>query len=247
MDRETSAAVVLRVKDLGESDLLVSFFARVHGRLRAVAKGARRSRRRFVNCLDVLCLAELQYSRRPGGKPGFLHSGRLLEPHARIRTDFERLSRASYMVELLEILFPWEVAEPEAFDLLRQSLQTLDAATSGAAITILYTFRIMALGGYAIRFDRCFRCGRIYRGVGPAIYHAEQGTVTCQACARPSPAHPALSPPAVKWIQSMQSSRWASLLPMTLPDELAAEIMPVLKRHREYHLGRIPKTAAYLE
>ncbi len=247
MDTETSAAIVLRVKDLGESDLVVSFFTREHGRLRAVAKGARRSRRRFVNCLDVLCLAELQYTRRSGGKLAFLHSGRLLEPHARIRTDFDRFSRASYMVELLEILFPLEVAEPEAFELLERGLQTLDAGAGSGLITILYSFRIMALGGYAVHFDRCCRCGRIYRGLGVAVYLPEQGAVACGACARPSASHPALSPPAVKWIRSMQSARWVSVLSMTLPDEIAAEIMPVLKKHREYHLGRIPKTAAYLE
>jgi DNA repair protein RecO (recombination protein O) len=59
MKTYTSHAIIMRTKEFGETDLLVTFFTQDKGRLKGIAKGARKSRKRFVNCLDVFCHAEL--------------------------------------------------------------------------------------------------------------------------------------------------------------------------------------------
>ena len=68
MKTYTSQSIIMRTKEFGETDLLVTFFTPDNGRLKGIAKGARKSRKRFANCLDVLCLTELEYSlKREGG------------------------------------------------------------------------------------------------------------------------------------------------------------------------------------
>ncbi|MBN1626048.1 MAG: recombination protein O N-terminal domain-containing protein, partial [Deltaproteobacteria bacterium] len=58
----STQAIITRVREFGESDLMVTFFTPDAGRLRGVAKGALRSRKRFVNCLDAFSLVNLEYS-----------------------------------------------------------------------------------------------------------------------------------------------------------------------------------------
>ena len=102
----------MRVREIKESDLLVTFFAREKGLLRGVAKGARRSLKRFVNCFETFSLVNLEYETRGEDKPCFLHSGKLQHAFQGLRTDFTALSKASYMIELTELLFPPGVSEP---------------------------------------------------------------------------------------------------------------------------------------
>jgi DNA repair protein RecO (recombination protein O) len=76
MSTQVSPAIIMRVREIKESDLLVIFFARDKGLLRGVAKGAKRSLKRFVNCFETF-LVNLEYEPRRGlsllsslGKPG---------------------------------------------------------------------------------------------------------------------------------------------------------------------------------
>ena len=120
-----SNAIVLRTWDFGESDLFVSFFTEDAGRLKGVAKGARRSRKRFANCLDLFSVIRVEYELKKRGEPCFLHSCRLLETCNGLRKDFSSLSLASYMVELTEALFPENVAEGNLYRLIRRAFQGL--------------------------------------------------------------------------------------------------------------------------
>jgi DNA repair protein RecO (recombination protein O) len=236
----------MRTKEFGETDLLVTFFTPDKGRLKGIAKGARKSRKRFVNCLDVFCLAELEYSLKREGALYFLNSGRLINAYPGIRSDFAILSKASYMVELTEILFPWGVADRKMFELLKGSLDALAEVEKGDIIPLIFEIKVMTLGGYGINSDKCTICGRQYKGEGRAVFRRNKGGIACLKCQQETAISPGLDPKAVEMIRLMQTSPMSSLIKLQLTDEIAQEIKPVLKLHREYHLGQRPKTANYL-
>jgi len=237
----------MRAKEFAESDLLVTFFTRDNGRLKGIAKGARKSRKRFVNCLDVFALAELEYSLKREGSLYFLNSGRLINAYPGIRSDFTILSRASYMVELTEILFPWGVADRKMFELLKGSLDALAEMEKGDIIPLIFEIKAMTLGGYGINFDRCSICGRAYKGEGRAVFRRDKGGIACLKCQQESAISPGLDPQAVEMINMMQTHPLKSLMKLQIKEEIGKEIKPVLKLHREYHLGQRPKTSTYLE
>jgi DNA repair protein RecO (recombination protein O) len=106
MSDSISEAIIMRHRELGESDLVVSFFTPTGGVMRGVAKGARRSKVRFVNCLDHFCLVNLEFDTKGKGDLSFIKSGKLIEPFPKMRRDFSAVSVASYAVELAEVLFP---------------------------------------------------------------------------------------------------------------------------------------------
>ncbi len=247
MKTYTSHAVIMRTKEFGETDLLVTFFTLDKGRLKGIAKGARKSRKRFVNCLDVFCLAELEYSRKREGGLYFLNSGRLINAYAGIRSDFRVLSIASYMVELTEILFPWGVADQKMFELLTDCLEALTEVEKGDIIPLVFEVKAMTLGGYGINSDKCSICGRPYKGEGRAIFKRDKGGIACLKCQQETAISPGLDPQTVEMIRLIQTHPLGLLMKLQLKEDIAGELKPVLKLHREYHLGRRPKTANYVE
>jgi len=247
MNTHTSQAIIMRIKEFGESDLLVSFFTPNKGRLKGVAKGARRSRRRFVNCLDICCLSVLEYGLKREGDLYFLHSGKLDDAYSGIRSDFTILSKASYMIELTEILFPWGVADQKMFYLLKESFGSLDKGESIEIVSIIFEMKAMAFGGYGINLDACCMCGRRYTGLGTAVYKPEKGGIACLKCQQISAASPKMGPDTVKMMKIIQPRSSNILKALDFTNEMITEINSVLKLHREYHLGIRPKTADYLE
>lgn len=247
MSTHVSPAITLRIKEFGESDLLVSFFTADKGRLKGVAKGARRSRRRFSNCLDLFCLTNLEYDLKRKGDLYFLHSCKLVQAFPGLRSDFSSLSLASYMTELTEILFPLAVVDGKMFGLLKESFFAISEGKRGDILRIFFEARAMALGGYGIDLDKCCRCGRPYTGQGDAVFEPRKGRIACLKCAQESSLTPRLGPGSVRGLRMMQSSQLERAEALGLTDEMICEIRPVNRLHIEYRIGQRLKSAKYLE
>ena len=242
-----SPVIIMRTWEFGESDLMVSFFTAEGGRLKGVAKGARKSRQRFANCLDLFCLTRLEYERRREEGLYFLHSGKQIHAFPGLRSDFLALSLASYMIELTEILFPVGVPAKRMFDLLHAALSALDEERQIDPFRILFEAKAMALGGYAIDVSRCCVCGRTYQGEGRAVFKQGSGGIACLKCGQESKSSPGLGPATVKALKEIQSTAWTTVQVQDLNNEMLREIKPVLKRHIEFRIGQPLKTAQYLD
>jgi len=247
METYLSPAIVLRTIPYGESDLLVFFFTPGQGRLKAIAKGARKSRNRFVNCLDVFSLTRLEFSTRRTGEFHLLQSGRLMDAFPGLRRSFTALSRASFMVELTEVLFPTGVVEPEMYESLRGSLDRLGREGKGDAAVILFEIRAMALGGFGIHLESCTVCGRTYRNEGRAVFLCESGGIACLGCRSESAVAPVIGPEAARLIRRVQDGPWEAVRNAVVSEGVAAEIRPVLRMHRNRRLEKGLRTSQYVD
>lgn len=247
MEMLISQSFIMRIKEFGESDLLVTFFTSDKGRLKGVAKGARRSKRRFANCLDLFCLTNLEYGLQKKGDLYFLNSCKLINGFPGLRSDFTSLSLASYMVELTEILFPQNVVDKNVFELLRKSFTLLDGECRKDILRIAFEAKVMSLGGYGINFGKCCRCGRLYTGTGRAVFLRDRGGIACLNCEKETVVCPGMTPDALKMLQALQSTPSIDLENMHLTEDQIREIRPVIKLHMEYRLGKRFKSAKYLE
>jgi DNA repair protein RecO (recombination protein O) len=236
----------MRVKEFGESDLLVTFMTPQKGRLKGVAKGARRSSKRFVNCLDSFSLVDLEFQLKRTGDLYFLAAGKLRNAYPGLRSDYPNLTRASYMVELTEVLFPLGVADPEVFRLLTGSFDLLDQRAAAAAVPVAFESRAMVLGGYGINLEKCCLCGRTYTGRGAAVFKRDRGGIACLKCQPVTSLTPALSPEAVGLLKRLQCGPLEVLTETALTDQSVEQIRPVLKLHREYRLERRLTTSKYV-
>jgi len=247
MKNHISEAIIMRIKEYGESDLLVTFFTPDIGQLKGVAKGARRSRKRFVNALDILSLVKLEYSLKMEGALYFLQSGKLINGHPGLRSDYATLSKASYMIELTEVLFPPGVADQKMFELLKGAFQLLDKGEQVAYVPMIFEARALALGGFGIHFEKCCRCGRAYTFEGNALFIPEKGGIACLKCHQESARSPSMGPDSVRAFMVIQSESLIHSKKRRWTDQVVREIKPVLRLHREYHLERKLKTSKYVD
>jgi DNA repair protein RecO (recombination protein O) len=247
MKTEISQAIIMRVKEFGETDLLVTFFTPHKGLLKGMAKAARRSRKRFVNCFDKFSLVSLEYTLKKEGGLWFLHSGRLINGYPDLRTDFTLLSSASFLIELTEILFPSGVSDPGMFDLLKDSLASLTSARKVVSIPLVFEARALTLGGYRVNLEKCSECGRAYKGEGMAVFRPEKGGIACLKCEQPSHLYPSMTPDAVRILEMLQEGSFSVSEVDTIAEDVMKSLKTVLKLHREYRVEKKLKTSKYLE
>jgi DNA repair protein RecO (recombination protein O) len=244
---QRSKAVIFRTWEFGEADLLVSFFTRDSGRLKGVAKAARKSKKRFVNCLDHFSLVDLEFEARRASELYWIHSGKLVEGYGGIRRDFQAFSLAAYLVELTEALFPAQVPAPEIFNLLVDLLSAMDREVDLGLLRLVFEARAMALGGYAMNLDRCSGCGREYQRKGRAVFDPEKGGIYCLKCRVESPGAPSFGAAAGSLLFSLQAGGAGDVSKIEVDPDACKEIRQVMDIHIARRLGRVFKTAAFLD
>src|SRR5690606_16896214 len=146
--------VVLRTHKLGEADRIVTLLSRRHGKIRAVAKGVRRTSSRFGARLEPFMVADVQLYR--GRSLDIVQQAESLGAYgADIATDYERYTAASAMVETADRLSEAE-AGPQQYLLLVGGLRALTLREHAPrSILDSYLLRIMALAGWAPALAEC--------------------------------------------------------------------------------------------
>ena len=123
---ETTAAILLRKIKLTESSLIITWFTEAHGKLKTVAKGARRPRSPFAGRLDLFFAAEITFARSRKSELHVLREVAVQNSREGLRLEYARTQMAAYFVELVEMTTEFEHPVPEVHDLLRRALDYLD-------------------------------------------------------------------------------------------------------------------------
>ena len=173
-------ALVLRTFDQGESDRLVHLYTEALGRITAIAKGARRSKRRFPGTLEVFCVLDVRVVDPPRSSMMRIEGARLVQSFGRLVDELGRYAIACQFVELLDRL----TAENEpAPDLLRFAMGVLDVVSEEAPdrlLAVLVLAKTLARLGYRPQLGACSLCGsELPARTG---FDPRQGGAVCQVC-----------------------------------------------------------------
>jgi DNA repair protein RecO (recombination protein O) len=188
-------AVVLRTHKLGESDRIITLLTRQHGRVRAVAKGVRKTSSRWGSRLEPFTHVDLQLAE--GRSLDVITQADTIEPFSKSLGDhYDRYTAGTVMLETAERLVA-EEKEPalQQFLLLVGGLRAMTAGDKGPSQVLdSYLLRSLAVAGYAPSFDHCARCGDPgpHRWFNPAA-----GGALCADCRSPGSASPAAETLAV--------------------------------------------------
>ena len=182
-------AVVLRTQKLGEADRIITLLTRGNGRVRAVAKGVRRTSSRIGSRLEQFTYVDLQLAE--GRSLDVVTQAETLSPFAaRIGSDYERYTAGTVMLETAERLVI-EDKEPalQQFLLLIGALRAMSSGErSPSAVLDSFLLRSLSVAGYAPSFEDCARCTR--PGPHPFVNVAAGGSV-CGSCRPPGSVSPA--------------------------------------------------------
>ena len=146
MRKAETEAIVLRLTDYGEADRIVSLFTLEQGKLQGVARGAKRSRKRFAGALEPFAHLKLQLHRGPG--LATLVSADIVSIFPGIRAELTKIGSAAYACELVERLSPDEEANPRLFRLLYCYLEILDSAPPSPSDRRFFAVNLLKILGY---------------------------------------------------------------------------------------------------
>jgi DNA repair protein RecO (recombination protein O) len=222
MASHKTQAVVIGRRALGESDRLVDFYTLEFGKLRGVAKSARRPRSRFSSALEPFTLGELVFFDTGRSELVQVDHFDLVEPFVGVREHLERLGQGAWAVECVTRLSADRDPHPALFRLLVRDLRALEASRRPAWISVCFAVRAVDLLGHRPRIDRCVSCGRAYPFAGAALDVAAGG-LTCAGCAAGADAIP-LSGSVVGALARLRGLRWDDALRLTLAPGLEREL-----------------------
>lgn len=193
------AALVLRLNPVGESDVLVDLFTACQGRATALAKGGKRSQKRFFGLLLWGHLLEVDLApTKSGGGLQRLEAASLLSPFAGLRDDYQRVMAAGPVMELLLRASAPMDPHPRALELAIHTLSRMEEAASIrelASLLLIYQARLLREFGYGLELGCCLHCGKKHQTTDPVCLSLEGGLV-CGDCSRQSGAGNNLEAPA---------------------------------------------------
>jgi len=225
-------ALVLRTHKLGEADRIITFLTREHGKVRAVAKGVRRTSSRFGARLEPFMFVDVQL--HVGRNLDIVTQAETVQPYARaIFADYGLYTAGAVMLETADRLVEAE-REPsvQQFWLLAGALRALSEHAHAPGLVLdSYLLRALAVAGWAPTFSDCARCGE----PGPhRAFSVAQGGTVCPRCRPPGSTAPAQE--TVDLLAALLSGDWA--VADATDDRCRREANGIVAAYSQYHLER---------
>ena len=243
MALKESEAIVLRTYPLRESDLLVTLFTRLEGKVKGVARAAKKSKRRFGGALEPLTYVRAFYDDRERQELARLDSCEVIESPMATEISYSRAVALGHVAELLDELLPDREASDAVFRLSLAVLQELRGAALWMPITYfeLWMTRLM---GFLPEFTECVVCGRSLEG-SRAFYHALVDGLMCRDDKRVASSE--LSPESRKIAAQMLRSRVSEFAEIDWPKAVGSDLRKFLLQILERHIEKKLVTAGMLE
>jgi DNA repair protein RecO (recombination protein O) len=175
-----SDAIVLRTYPLREADLLVTLFTRDEGKIRGVARSAKKSKRRFGGALEPLTRVRAYYDQKAGQELVRLDSCDVLESPLMHAVDYERSVALAYVAEVLDGLLPDHDVNDAVFRLTLSVLPRIEAGEIWMPLTY-FDLWITRLMGLLPDLTACIVCGDELNGSGRVYFHALADGLMCAA------------------------------------------------------------------
>lgn len=232
-------AIVLGVTDYREADRIVTFFSLEHGKLKGVARGAKRSVRRFGGALELFARLKLQVGLHDGLCQ--IHGADILTIYPHIREELSNIGHASYACELTDHLLPEAMGNPRLFRLLTAYLEYLDLAPASPSDRRFFEVNLLNILGYRPLLTRCVACGTDLAGTRGRWRIASAGGILCGQCGR---GESAVSLPTVELLdRAMRTGRFGEV--RFAPTQIA-EAGNLLDAAIASHLSRPLRSLSFL-
>lgn len=179
----TSHALLLARVAYGETDLVVTLFTESHGRVSALARGARRSTKRFGGALEPMHTLRVAFEDRPQGELATLREAALERPRPRLIQDLDSLEAAGKALLWLRKAAPPRTAEPAAWAAVVDFLDRLDESPGRPSERLVeFGMHLLDAFGWGLELTRCVRCGKPCPPERTALVNPERGGLVCRDC-----------------------------------------------------------------
>jgi DNA repair protein RecO (recombination protein O) len=219
--------IVLRTYKLGEADRIIVLITQGHGKVRAVAKGVRKTRSKFGSRLEPMSHVALQLYE--GRELDVVTQAESVDHFRTVREDLDRLARATAMLEAIDQIAQERENDPTLYQMLLGGLRSLAAHDSPLVVGAFY-WKLLAAQGFGPVLDACVACGE---DADLVAFDLNEGGTLCNSCR----SGVAISPEAIDLMRMVLGGHLATAL--ALPESaVSREVEHLATRAMEHHLER---------
>ena len=238
-------AIVLRHSEWGEADRLLTLYTRELGKVRAIAKGARKMTSRKAGHIEPFTHVRLQLAR--GRDMLIVTQADTVDGYLPLREDLILTGQASYVLELLDRLtYEDETENPILFRLLTETLARLASRTDAWLVIRYYEMRLLDGLGFRPQLFECSNCGREI--VAEDQYFSfSAGGVICPSCGLGLPGLANISVDALKYLRHFQRSSYAEASRARPSLDVQKEAESLMQGYFTYLLERELNTPGFIK
>jgi len=245
MGSYTTEAVILRARDFGEADRLLTLFTLEQGKITAKVRGARRPRSRLAGATLPLTQVEvmLWHGR---SNIDLLTQAVCRDAYAPLREDLQRLALASLAAELVDLLS--EEREPSAatYVSLLETLAMISYGEVPQLATYSFALRLLRAAGLLAPLQACAACGRTDPPVGGWTWTSDRAAVLCADCAPGRPAV-AIRADTLAIVQQLLDGTARSIAALRVDETAARQLRAIVWDALTVHLDRRPRSLDFLD
>jgi DNA repair protein RecO (recombination protein O) len=177
-----TSAIILKSRRWGEADRIVTFYSKEFGKIRGVARGARRFKSHFGATLEPFTRCHLDLFEKPGDSLYRISHVDLIESFQPLREELVLMACAARMVNVVGAVTPDGDPDARLFETLGQGLGSLKGSRDPVLMALLFQIRLLGLTGFRPQTDHCATCGKT--GVtGEPQFSPLAGGFVCLPCA----------------------------------------------------------------
>lgn len=236
-------AIVLRRTDFGEADRLLTALTPGRGKLRLIAKGARKPTSRKSGHVELF--SHSQFLVAVGRELDIVTQAETLEPFLALREDLLRTTYAYYVAELADAFAAERDENQPLFVLVRDAFGWLCTARDLPLVARYYELHLLGLVGYQ---PQLFFCGSCQKQLAPEVNYlsAGEGSVLCRKCGYERVGTVELSVNALKVLRFLQTREWETCRLLRLSPASHAEVERTMNHYITYHLERKLKSVDFI-
>ncbi|PID71872.1 MAG: DNA repair protein RecO [Desulfobulbus propionicus] len=231
MEVQRTRALVLKTSDHGEADKILTFFSDTLGKVTGIAKGAKRSKKRFVNKLEPFSRLTIYYKPSRAGTLLFISEAELDAAFLVLRQSYPCYCTSAYLCELVLRFTKERDAEKNLYDVLNWAMTALENGERPLKVAALFHIRLLDITGYRPEIDQCGGCGNPLMPRELYSFAPNTGTLLCTQC-QPGYQNPAnaLTVQTLKFLERAQGLNLERLSRLQIPDKGAKVTLQALYR-----------------
>ena len=236
-------AIVLRRKDFGEADRVLTLFTPELGKMRALAKGIRKPKSRKAGHLELFTCSKLLLAK--ARDLDLITQAEMVNAYRPLREDLMRGAYAAYTVELLDRFTPDHQENREMYDLLRSALDWLAHSQDLALTSRYYELHLLSLAGFQPQLQTCVVGGEAIVAEDQ-FFSVMDGGAVCAHCGKTHPGVLPISMAALKHLRYFQSQPYLTAIALQVRLSVHTEIERVMARYITSILERQLKSVEFL-
>ena len=177
-----TTAIILRSRKWGDADRIITLYSKDLGKIRGVARGARRQKSRFGGAIEPFSVCRLNLFEKTGDSLFRISHVDLVRSSQVLREDLRLMASAARMVNVVAAITPDGDPDPLLFDTLEQGLASLHESEDSTFTALLFQIRLLGLTGFRPQTDHCAACGKTHFA-GEPQFSPIAGGLVCLTCA----------------------------------------------------------------